>query len=228
MMRPTTWSKTWSRAEDAVVRARYLSDCCDPISRDLGRSKSAVFHRARRLGLLKNRRWTQADDAALRYAWGEGTLRYVAKKLGRSPLTTYWRAQKLGLGLGCPDGYEYLTQAAERTGYTSTQLRRILRWAGIKVRRSMSRNPKTVGRVPHFVEPFDVDVAVSRWLSTETVQHAARRYGVSGDTVRRWLEQAGREGYRVPPKPQRFKAHWRVDSETIDAIVAGRRQRRSA
>lgn len=227
-LRARTWAATWSPKEDAVIRARYLSDRCAPIALELGRTPTAVFHRARRLGMTKNRRWTPADDAALRYAWGEGTLRQIATKLGHTPLSTYWRAQKLGLGLGCPDGYEYLSHAAERAGYTATQLRRILAWAGVKVRRSMSRNVRG-GRVPHIVVPFDVDDAVSRWHATETVEHAARRYGAHGDLVRRWLARAIAAGVRVPPKP-RSKAHWRVPSETIDAVVAafGRPMRRAA
>jgi hypothetical protein len=207
--------RPWTALEDAAIRTRYASCGAAAIAAALDRTQGAVFHRSARIGVIKNRRWTSAEDKYLRFSWGEQNLSQIAAHIRRSRLTTYWRAQKLGLSLGCPDGYEYLSHAAARCGYTSGQLRRILRWACVKLRRAMSRG---IGRhrVPHYVVPFDVDEALARWHATETVQHAARRYGVCGDTVRRWLIQAGMS------KPAGFRVHWRVETETIDNVVASR------
>lgn len=214
--------RPWTSQELDALRSRYLTVAADTLSAELRRSRSAIFHKATRLGLVKNRRWTAADDNALRYLWGELPLRQIADKLGRSPLTIYWRAQKIGLSLGVADGSEYLSHAAARAGYTSVQLRRILKWAGVRVRRAMSRNTRNGRRVPHIVVPFDVDEAIAAWHRTETVEEAARRHGICGDTLRRWLIEAADAGAKVPKKPTRFRAHWRVETVTLDEVVRAR------
>lgn len=206
----------WTKNEDATLRRLFGKMTAAEISARLpGRNESAVFHRTRRIGLVKNRRWTNIDDQRLRTWWGE-PIRKVARELGRSVITVYWRAQVLGLPLGVPQGGEYLTAAAKRCGYAIKTFRKILRWAGVKVRRSVTRNPRECWRGTHWVDPDDASDAVARWCRTETPQAAGRRYNTDGETIVRRLVASG---LPLPPKP-RFKRHWRIESELIDQACA--------
>jgi len=203
----------WTVAQDDWLRKHAPTEPAAVLAIALNRSKAAIFHRTRRLGLLKRRRWTAADDQKLRLLWGDPIDR-VARELGRTVITVYWRAQKLGLGLGCPQGYERLQAAAVRTGFAIASLRMILGWAKVPIRRAVTRFPSDRGS--HIVEPVAVDEAVERWLATETPNAAGRRFGTSGETVARHLEVSG---LRIPRKPC-GKRHWRVPSATIDRAMA--------
>lgn len=175
----------------------------------------AVYHRARVLRVLSHARWTKNDDRNLRELWGERTLRGISARLGRTTQAVFHRAQKIGLSLGCPDGAEYLTHSAERTGYSVETLRMILDRSGVAIRRTMSRPlGRRVGRPCHFVDPFEVDEAVEAWLKTEPLASAARRRGLDDSTLARRLR--GVEG--VPPKPV-GKRHWRIPTAVIDRVV---------
>lgn len=213
----------WSAEADALLRFTYGKLSPTEIGLQVARSASAVMHRAQRLGLQTHRRWTRDDDQELRALWGEVALRTIASRLKRTPAAVFARAQvALRLPLGCPQGHEYLTHAAKRTGYTAGQLRRILAWAGVKLRPSMSR-PTEARRHYHTVDPFDVDDAVGRWLENETVESGARRHGLIGATLAAWLRLARRQtDIRIPDEPRERKAHWRVPSSTIDAVVEWR------
>ena len=186
----------WTAAEDDCLREAYLQGGIDLARRALpGRSVVSLYHRARRLGLSRRRRWTRGDDLTLEALWGEGLrLTGIAKALGRTPATVYWRAQKLGLPLGVPDGFEYLSKAAERTGFTTGQLARLMRAAGKKIRTALARTAALpASRRMHFVWPEDVDAAVAAWARTETPQEAARRLGIDPDALRRRLARIGIE-----------------------------------
>lgn len=161
------------------------------------------------------RRWTPREDARLRLLWGSAPLARVAAELGRSSVTTYWRARRLGLPCGCPQGYEYLTDAARRSGFTTDQLRAILRAAGVRLRVAMAR-PTGATRHYHYVDLERVDVVVVAWAGQETPEDAARRHGVSGNVVRSALRAAG----HVSPTGKR---RWRLPSATIDAALANYR-----
>jgi hypothetical protein len=205
--------RPWSPAEDARLRAALAVGDAKSASAVLGRSLAAVFHRMRRLGIKKRRRWTRADESTLLLMWGKPIGR-IAKELDRTVITVYWRAQKLGLGLGCPNGYEYLSEAARRCGYCTGQLRRILSYARVPLRRAMTRRDST--RDTHIVEPELVDRAVAKWLETEPLEAAARRHGMRGEQLERILRASGTA---LPPKPGR-KRHWRVPSVKVDMAVA--------
>ena len=185
---------SWTVAEDAILRTVYPRDGIDGAKLALpARTESALFHRARRLGLQRRRRWTPSDDTHLRDLWSQGLrLSAIAKHLGRTKATTYWRAQKIGLPLGCPEDFEYLSAAAKRTGYCTSQLWRILGWAGVTVHAAVARPVKSrSGRRMHVVDPLDVDDAIASWLKTETANSAAKRLGISGDRLRARLRQVG-------------------------------------
>lgn len=206
----------WTAEEDAVLREVYEREGHKRVSERLPqRSLSSIFHRANRLGLKARRRWSKADDNQLRDLWDSGVcIHTIAKTLGRTQRTTYWRAQQLGLRLGCPDSFEYLTVAAERTGYCTTQLRPILRWAGVNLKVALARPTKARRRF-HIVDPFDVDDALERWHGTEPLETAARRLGVRGHVLRRWLRAVGVE----EPKDRPFRAHWRVRTADVERAV---------
>jgi hypothetical protein len=219
----------WSTEEDDCLRAAYADGGIALACRALpGRSVTSLYKRARRLGLSRRRRWTPGDDLTLEALWGEGLrLSAVAKNLGRTPATVYWRAQKLGLPLGVPDGFEYLSHAAERTGFTTGQLARILREHGFKVRATLSRTAaEPRSRRMHFVAPEDVDDAVKRWSGTETPEEAARRLGIDADRLRARLAALG-----IANKPG-TKKRLRVTDAQVEAANATahwhKRNRRAA
>jgi hypothetical protein len=216
-MRPATWARPWTAAEDAALREPLEAK---ELAVRLGRSEGGVHHRRARLGIVRRRRWTRADIGQLRDLWGEGmSLRRIARHLGRTSATVYIKAQAIGLSLGVPDGFEYLSHAAKRTGYCTSQLWQILRAAGVRPKAALARTvERRAGHRFHFVEPLDVDDAVALWLSTEPVESAAKRLGVSGHRLRGWLRAEGVKDQRRIPR-----AHWRVPSEVIERVVAQRR-----
>ena len=210
----------WTPAEDDLLRTVYLAGGIHAATAALpGRTLPALYHRARRLGLDRRRRWSTSDDRKLRDAWDEATpLHLIAKTLGRTRLTVYNRAQRIGLPLGVPDGWEYLSTAADRCGYTAGQLRPILRWAKVPIRAALSSpysRDRHVGsrRLRHVVETFEVDVALEAWHATEPCETAARRLGLCGETLARRL---ARIGIVRPGK----KRHLRVTLAQVRAALA--------
>jgi hypothetical protein len=211
----------WTAAESAALRDSYLSGGIGAARAALpSRSVNAIWHRAQILNLGRRRRWTAADDTRLRKLWdGELSVREIAAHLGRTPVTTYWRARQLGLPCGCPPGWEYLSHAAQRTGYPCTsQLRRVLGAAGATVRRALS-SPRVDARAKHgtwIVRPAEVDLAVADWHETEPVETAARRLGIAGETLAKRLVKLGFEKPKsgLPVRNKR-KRHWRVRPEEV-------------
>lgn len=210
--------RPWSPADDAVIRAGYEKGQAPAIARQLGRTLASVYHRARRLGLSTHRRWTKDDDRRLRNWWGEFTVDTIAKRLNRTAVTTFWRAQHLRLPLGAPGGTEYLSHAAERTGYALASFRMILKRSGVVIKRTMSRPEKGAKRHYHCVDPVLVDVAIAAWLKTEPLEAAARARGLSSEALASRL----RGVVGVPPKP--IKLHWRIPTVVIDRALAGERR----
>lgn len=217
---------SWTPEQDATVRAHYRRWPVEVVAGAVGRAISAVRKRAIVLGVAKRRAWTAADDRRLALLWEcPDSLRSIAAALRRTEKTTYWRVQQLGLALGPPQGYEYLTAAADRTGYETEQLRRILDWASVKIRPVRARPSRRRGahtgtrRRMFFVEIDAVDEAIAKWHRTENVAAAARDRGIGGDVLRAWLRLAG-----VPDEKRARKQHWRVESAVIDRVVAERRK----
>jgi hypothetical protein len=207
--------RVWTEAEESWLRANAKTKTLAEMAAHLGRSWRSVSNRTSRLGLLKLRRWTREDDMRLRSMWGSKSVRYVAAKLDRTVATTYWRAQLLGLDLGLQPGTEYLKSAAKRAGFSPEALRNILSWA--RVHTSLPPTRTTSKRPKRCIEPDVVDDAVARWMKTETLAAAARRYGFSesGSVLLRLRAS----GLPLPKKPKRLR-HWRIPSETIDKAMA--------
>lgn len=169
------------------------------------------------------RRWTIKEAHRLRALWGVESVTSIAKKIGRSPITVYYFAQKLDLPLGCPQGFEYLTTAAKRTGFDTKSLRAVLAHAGKKIRLAMSKplvksrgtGPRK-GQRTHVVSPDDVDAAVRLWTTQECLPTAALRLGTTREILRAALLAAGHE-----PPPKRYR--WRVMPAVSDAAMASYR-----
>ncbi len=220
------FSNYWTSAEEAALRGSYLKGGIAAAQKAIpARSRQALFVRAQMLGLKRRSRWTPQNDAVLRKLWGLHSLRQIAKKTGRAERAVCWRAKLLGLELGCQRGHEYLEQACRRTGFNTPALRRILKAGGVRLTRPMSLESNGAFQY-RTVDSLDVDDAVAEWLKTEIVSAAASARDMSAGVLRAWLLAAIARGV-VMPAPTQKRAHWRVASATIDAVIAWRGARES-
>jgi hypothetical protein len=214
----TAGFRPWTAEDDEAIRGGFAHGRGRALAERLGRTISAIHHRAQRLGIVADRRWTPADDAELRMLWFEVGVAEIAKRMKRTRAAVVQRAREyLGLPLGAPPGLEYVSHAAVRTGFALATLQMILRWAGVKPRPSMSYD-RGAKRHFHIVDSVDVDDAIERWLATESLEAAARRIGWSAETLARRLLASGLD---VPPRPTR-KRHWRIPTVFVDQVVAER------
>lgn len=219
----------WTPVANRYLREHYVADGATACARALDRSFPSVAAQARRLGIVRFRRWTQHDDARLQVLWGVHPIASIARTLGRTPDSIYWRAKQLELGLGCPQGHEYLSAAAARTGYAVAQLRRILAWAHVRIDRASTRpdHDRKTKHVTWVVEPSEVDEAVAAWHQTETLERAAERHVVCSSVLARLLREAAEAGEkRVPPRP-RFRKHWRIPTELVDELLGAYKSKES-
>lgn len=209
----------WTPAEDALLRRWAPRRGGSRRLRALlpARTTCAIEGRIMRLGVQRRKRhWTAADDAYLRREWGDTGLRTLARHLRRCPDAVYRRASDLGLHLGTPQGCESVTAAVARTGYAHPELRRLLAAAGVAVRQVAVARTGRERYVHRYVEPDAVDAAVAAWERSEVLTAAARRRGVARASLIAWLRAAG----VVRPTRAVF---WRVDSATVDRVVAQHR-----
>lgn len=213
------YARSWTESEDAAIREHYADGGAAAVLPFLKeRSDRSVQQRARRLGVFRKRRWTPADIRKLRTLWDStDPLSKIAKHLGRSEYSTYGKAKQIGLPLGVPEGCEYLQAAAARTGYRTEDLRRILKRAEIEIHLVRTDRSRRTKHSRHYVDPFEVDLAVEKWHDTETVKFASSRHGISDWTLGKWLKDAG-----VPRRNRKRNEHWRVESAVIDRVVAER------
>lgn len=213
--------RPWTAAELSALRARYLTDSGAVLAREFGRTRDALWKKAEVLGLKKLGRWSSTDDRRLWSLWGETPLEIIASLMGRTAIVVYEHARKIGLRCGAPQGFEYLSAAARRVGFTREQLRPILQWAGVRLRRTMSKPGSRLRS--SMVMPCEVDAAVAEWHRTETIESARRRLGIAHPTLRRWLIEAKANGDQsVPERPGVRRAHWHVPSTVIDKVAGER------
>jgi hypothetical protein len=218
-------TKLWSAAEDAIIREHYPAGGSRAVQERIGkgRGRSAIMHRARAIGVSSRPAWTPRADRRLTFLWGGPriSLGAIAKQLGHTPGSVYRRAVALGLGAGCPNGFEYLTSAARRTNFHVVSLRKILAWDRVRiclVRSDPSKKRETARR--HFVDSEQVDRAIARWMTCETLSEASRSRGVHDETLRKYLVEDGviEDRHGVP------RTRWRIPSLEIDRVVAARRR----
>lgn len=207
----------WTPGADSLLRAVYPAGGILAAREAFpGRSVSSLFHRAARLGLSRRRHWTARDDANLREFWAEGlSLDTIARRLSRTRVTTYWRAQQLGINGKVPPGFERLSEAARRTGYTTGQLAEILRWAGKRLRVVLARpGPRVTDHRFRMVDWISLEDALAAWHKTETAEAAARRLGVNGDRLRARLAKIG-----LPTGKQRHRRLSESDVAHANAVA---------
>lgn len=222
MTSPASFERPWTAAEKRRLEDAYTKGGIHAARAALpDRGDSGIYHMAKRLGLKRRRRWTADDDERLRAQWGLEDIYVIARNLGRTRLTVYWRAYELDLPLGCPEGWEYVSDAAARAGYATATLWRILKFARVRVLHSYSRNQGRQ-RGNHIVEPLDVDDAVKAWLETETLTEAARRLGVNPESLHRWCDEAG----VILHRDGRIKrSRMRAESSEFERAVGEHRRR---
>jgi hypothetical protein len=216
----------WTPAEVATLRTAYASGGIEAARAALpGRSTLSLYKKARRLGVRRKRSaWTERDYARLRALWSpETTLEALAEALRSTPKTVYWIARhRLNLPV-VPEGWEYLTHAARRTGYCTSQLAVILRAAGVKLHRVLSRPTAPRGkRAAHHnrfrvVWSADVDEAVADWTQRESALSVHQRLGISDTALRVRLRLAG---IKKPTGKQ--KASWRLTPEDLERALSVR------
>ncbi len=179
-----------------------------------GRSTASIYQRANILGLKRLRMWSAEEDEKLRLYWGLKSLATIARELKRSQIGVYMRAVKhLGLQAGCPEGWEYLSEAARRTGYAISTLWDIMRAAKMRILESYTYRESGSGRRYYIVEPSDVNHAVALRCASETVFDAAKRRGLTYDILKARLIAAGVK------RPEKKNAAWRIASTEIDAVL---------
>ena len=191
------------------------------------RSKYAIWTRASDLGIHIRRPWSEKDDRILKFGWGPLSLKTIAKNLNRTECSIRFRAERLGVQMGCPNGFEYVSNAAKRLGFNRSSFRRVLAWANVLDRPAMCQSRTESGAtIRRIVDSFDAERAVESWLKTETVNGAAKARGVPETTLSKWLREAGALTGRVPMgrvKNKNYKRpHYRVATEIIDKVVLER------
>jgi hypothetical protein len=211
----------WSASEERLLRKAYADGgAALALSQMPHRTKASIYHRVRRLRICRNKWWSPAEDDRLRKLWdAEMQMHDIAERLGRTQEAVYVRASLIGLPPSKPDGWEYLSHAAERTGFHTSQLRRILDAAGISPRPVLTRPVKGEERRRrrHIVWPADVDAAVGMWHESEPLKTAAQRHGLSENGLKSLLR---RIGIKRPALPR--KRHWRVRHEDVERALEQR------
>lgn len=160
-------------------------------------------------------RWTAAEDHRLTIMWGVDSVEDISKAIGRTPTAIYMRSKVLGLQWACPQGFESITRAAERTGYAVKQIRAILHATGYtaSIREAFSL-PRGSRYRHQIIETDAVDAAVAKWMKLETIESAANRLNFPATSLRKLVAR------RLGPKPTRARCAWRVPSEVLEQIVA--------
>lgn len=225
LARAGAMGRRWTADEDRKLRELYPRGV-SVVRRALdgARSDYAIMQRAFRLGVHRKPHWAAADDRQLTFLW-ESRIRLsaIARRMGRTPFAVYRRAQTIGLSVGAPDGFEYITGAARRCGFAIRTMATMLRAAGVQFHITHS-DPGVAGKGTwrrHYVDPDDVDRAVSAWMAAETVKGAAEARNINRMTLHRWLIAAG----LTPPGHKRT---WRLPVEVIDRVVAKHRSKENA
>lgn len=205
----------WTPEQDAHLRAHYHLDLA-AIERATGRSRFAIYCRAVRLGVTKPQAWTPDHSLLLEAKWGVWTIKKLAETLGRTKGAVHAKAYELGLETGCPEGYEYIKHAADHFGYDNETFLKILRWARVPRRESLSRPERQEPRRPWRMVNMELAAkAVAAWMQTEAVKPAARARGISHTRIYTILNRYGKD---LPRRPRRGKK-WNIPSTVIDAAI---------
>lgn len=89
--------RAWTKAEDAILRAKYGNTPAPDIAATLGRTRGAVVNRAKKIGVQARPYWTREEDAELIRLFPTHSAAECAEKIGRSVSAIHDRAHKLGM-----------------------------------------------------------------------------------------------------------------------------------
>lgn len=160
-------------------------------------------------------RWTAAEDHRLTIMWGVDSVEDISKAIGRTPTAIYMRSKVLGLQWACPQGFESITHAAKRSGFSLRRLRALIHAMGYgaSIRESFSL-PRGSRYRHQIIETDAVDAAVAKRMTLETIESAANRLNFPATSLRKLV------ALRLGPKPTRARCAWRVPSDVLEQIVA--------
>lgn len=139
------------------------------------------------------------------------------------------KAARLGLPRGVPQGCESIASAARRTGYCAQTLVNILHKYGVEIRYCYMFYRKNKRLKPRrYVDSFEVDEAIEKHMSTETLHAAAAARGIHSRGLWQKLKRRG----LLPEKPDGYKRRppIRLPSHLYDMVIKDdlRKRRRVA
>lgn len=158
----------WTKQEEELLRQRYSSgtgDYVTEIADRLGRTRNAVFARAKKLKLYVHpvKIWTKAEEQFLKKNYRTMTRSEIGKRLGRSTSSV---VRKLHAGLGLSTGSKHR--------WTAKEVLLVKRLYG-KIR--------------------NAELAHRLGLTKNSIQACARKYGVAGHHYTRNEKQFIRNNY---------------------------------
>ena len=205
----------------AFASAKMADMTVRSMAQAMGVSSNVVRLRVKRLksegkrGTRKYHRWSEEDDAKLAIEWRPTDIRQTAKALGRSVFATMFRARAMGLidHRGCPQGYEYLSDAVDRLGFSEAELKRMVANAGLKRYKALTIYGTRIKRT-YLYDAEKLTDMVDAWLETARVGDFARENGLMEITLRRWLR------YRGIEKPSKVATQsWRQPIELLEDVL---------
>lgn len=147
---------------------------------------------------MHHKRWTRAEDMTIINGWGELSQRAMMENVpSRTWPAIRARARVLRLPFGIPQGFESVTKAAKRSGFSPSQIRKILKDAKVMITKRISCKTYCKSHKMYYVDPVEVDAAVRSFLESTSVQSFCNRNGLKPRTVIRAAVKAGIE-YAFP------------------------------
>jgi phage antirepressor YoqD-like protein len=223
-MRPAAFDRPWTPSEKRMLRRVYPTGVAAAVKALPGRSLVAVQCMAKKLGVHARIRttWTDEESETLRRMWGWEPIYTISRALNKTPKAIFYRSVILGLRLVVPEGYDFVTNAAERAGFSVKAFQRIMRIYRVPVRAHYGRTRERGKRCyhHHIVDLERADEAVAKFMKTENLRQAAKARGLDTRRLVCWLTDAGVRIIRTGNGPKPFM---RASTEDIDRVVADRR-----
>ncbi|MBS1914041.1 MAG: hypothetical protein JST22_18785 [Bacteroidetes bacterium] len=206
----------WAASEDAILRKHYPQEGSAACATLLGRSQSAVNHRAKVLGIRseRQREWTRREEAMLKLQYPKLSAEELAHKLKRStaavksklrlqgllePVVEHWTHDDLAYLHAHYDKMSY-AEIAEELGRTENAIMMKVQQQGLArslVRPTEEQKNYIVQRMGtvHYTE-----LARELGLPISAVQRVARNNGHRArPTSRPWTEEDDAELRRLFP-----------------------------
>jgi hypothetical protein len=221
--------RAWTAAEDACVREVYASR---PVRRRaeraaklLGRSPNSVRQHAFKLGLPQSQLWSAAELRTLTQEWGEVSERKLRAKLPNRSWAAI--ANKVArLKLPSPvQGLVLLADAAAKTGFSDTGLRRLLERQGVRIIRHRRNSASAKSTVSFHWMRVDLDEVVeairrdnayraNRW----TLRQASAHWNIGQEKIAAAMRVLAAQQPIDGADPQRGRP-WFVTTETVELAL---------